>query len=252
MYHPFGGNQQTEAIKNISHLRILSWIKKTDHSYEMMKGRERERQWGRQTVSKLERGRINVGRKYLTGRQIKEGERVVEKGAEIWSHVPLPLSPLIISHPSKANPLCVFHHPVCASVCLSSVTASLLPAFDSGQKWLASQAYRHRGHDSACLCATLCEQRRRAVNWCSLLDKPGTEKQPYAKTCAVNSFQGLRTNICPFRLFIPYWTPSFWYDFISLQSKNKHPTSGSAKNVVGNSHSATCFVQKCTQCMQKL
>ena len=124
----------------------------------------------------------------LTGRQIKEGKEWWKKKNQRLEPCAIPSLPLSSSPlTDPAHPLCVFHHPVCTSVCLSSMTASwLLCDFGSRQKWLASQPCRHTvGHDSARLCATLCEQQCQAVNWRALLDKLGTEECPFTKNTAV-------------------------------------------------------------------
>lgn len=162
-----------------------------------MKGKERK--WGRRTVSKGEGERIHVGPQTLTGTQIKEGERVVKERAEIAA-LCRSLSPLSLSLTHPANPLRIFHHPVCASVCLSSITApQLLAQFDSRQKWWASQPCRH---DSA----RLHEQQCQAANWWALLEKLGTEKCLIATATAVylkknDNTRGLRMIISGFRLF---------------------------------------------------
>lgn len=173
-------------MKKKSHLRGLSAElnreKQTSHTV-WWKG-EKGRQWGRQTVSKWERGRERDWKK--AGRwtdKERERERVVEKRTVIGAMclcLSLPLSSSL-THP--ANPLCVFHHPVCPSVCLPSITASqLLCEFDSRQKWLASQ---HTGHDLARL------RVRATPAGCELMD--------------------------------PFWTGNTRTSLLSAKKKNKHP-----------------------------
>lgn len=157
-----------------------------------MKGKERKTV--RKTDSEQRRRRENKCGTPNSDGYTDKGGRKGGKGKSRDS-----LSPLSSSLTHPANPLRVFHHPVCASVCLSPVTApQLLAEFDSRQKWWASQPCRH---DSA----RLHEQQCQAANWWALLDKLGTEKCLIAT--AVHFFKkndntrGLRMIISGFRLF---------------------------------------------------